>query len=365
MNHCFYALLCLLMEVVSSRRDAQLRFLREENRILRSRLQQERVILSPEERSRLMAIGAELKHQVKGLVTLVQFRTYRRWVKEQQSGIKPGRVGRPRTIGKDVRQAIIRMAKENPGWGYLRIVGELLKLRCKVGKTSVRRILRDEGIYPTPTRPDRTDRADYQPWDQFIKLQMNTLVACDFFSKMIWTPLGKHQAFALMFIHVGSRKVWVSPATYHPDEAWVQQQGRNLLMWLEEAGLEATHLLHDRDTKFTRSFDGLMNAAKIKIVKSPVMAPNANAFVESWIATLKRECLNHFLCFSLRHADHIVQAFARYYNEHRPHQGLSNRVLDSADKPDLSLAQAASPVGAIGCRSELGGLLKHYYRCAA
>lgn len=362
MNRCFYVLLYLFMEWFSDRRDAQLRFLREENRILRSRLSQERLIISPEERSRLLMIGAELKHQVKGLISVVQFRTYQRWVKEEHEGRRVGRVGGPRTIGKQARQLIVRMAKENPGWGYLRIVGELLKLRCKVSKTSVRRILQEEGLYPK--RPDRSGRPDYQPWDAFIKLHMNTLVACDFFCKSVWTPLGKRQAFALTFIHVGSRKVWVSPATYHPNEAWVLQQARNLLMWLEEAGLEATHLIHDRDTKFTRSFDGLLDSAGTRIVKSPVRAPNANAFAESWIATVRRECLNHFACFSLRHVDHIVQAFVDYYNEHRPHQGAGNRTLNrQADS--LGEAGRLEPIGRIGSRSELGGLLKHYYRQAA
>ncbi len=299
MNRCFYVLLYLFMEWFSDRRDAQLRFLREENRILRSRLSQERLILSPEERSRLLAIGIELKHQVKGLISVVQFRTYQRWVKEEREGRQVGRVGRPRTISKQARQVIVRMAKENPGWGYLRIVGELIKLRCKVGKTSVRRILQEEGLYPK--RPDRSGRPDYQPWDTFIKLHMNTLVACDFFCKNVWRPLGKHQAFALTFIHVGSRKVWVSPATYHPNEAWVLQQARNLLMWLEESELDATHLIHDRDTKFTNLLGHLLKSAGIQTIKSPVMAPNANAFAESWIASLKRECLNHFMCFSFRH----------------------------------------------------------------
>ena len=365
MNQWIYTLVHLLLESFSTHRDAQIRFLKEENRILRSRISSQRLILDPEERTRLLTIGAEFKHQVKGLVSIVQFRTYQRWVKEQESGIKPGRVGRPRKIGKDVRQAIIRMAKENPGWGYLRIVGELLKLRCKVGKTSVRRILREEGIYPKPTRPDRSDRADYQPWDQFIKFHINTLVACDFFSKAIWTPIGKRQAFALMFIHVGTRKVWVSPTTYHPDTAWVQQQGRNALMWLEDQGIQATHLIHDRDTKFTKAFDQLIGTAGIKIVKSPVKAPNANAFAEAWIAVLKRECLNHFICFSLCHTDHITQKFVCFYNEHRPHQSIGNKPLNniSTDWPDET--ERVEPIGRIGCRSELGGLLKHYYCCAA
>lgn len=311
----------------------------------------------------MIAIGAELQHQVKGLITVVQTRTYQRWLKELREGRIAGRVGRPRTIGKQVRQLIVRMAMENPGWGYLRIVGELLKLRCKVGKTSVRRILLEEGLYPK--RPDRSGRPDYQPWDTFIKLHMNTLVACDFFTKAIWTPMGKRHAYFLVFIHVGSRKAWVSPSTYHPNEDWVLQQARNLLMWLEEMGLEATHLIHDRDTKFTRSFDQLLDTASIRVVKSPVMAPNANAFAESWIATVRRECLNHFACFSLRHADHIVQAFARYYNEHRPHQGVGNRRLNHSTNREPEEAGRVEPIGRIGHRSELGGLLKHYYRQAA
>ena len=340
-----------------------MRFLREENRILRSRLSQERLILSPEERSRLLVIGADLKHQVKGLITVVQFRTYQRWVKEEYEGRRVGQVGRPRTIGKQARQLIVRMAKENPGWGYLRIVGELLKLRCKVGKTSVRRILQEEGLYPK--RPDRSGRPDFQPWDAFIKLHMNTLVACDFFCKAVWTPMGKRYAYFLVFMHVGSRKVWVSSSTYHPNEQWVLQQARNLLMWLEESGLGATHLIHDLDTKFTRSFDRLLNSIDIQIVKSPVMAPNANAFAESWIVTVRRECLNHFACFGLSHADHIVQAFVRSYNEHRPHQGVGNQTLSVSSAGQSVAAGRAELLGHIGCRSEFAGLLNHYYRQAA
>ena len=182
--------------------------------------------------------------------------------------------------------------RKNAGWGYRRIVGELLKLRCKVGKTSVRRVLREEGIYPEPGKP-YSKMGDDRPWDRFLKLHINTLVACDFFCKTIWTPLGKHQAYMLLFLHVGTRKVFISPATYHPDAAWVQQQGRNALMWLEDHGAEATYLIHDRDTKFTKTFDQLMQTANMQIVKSPIQAPNANAFAEAWIATIRRECLNY------------------------------------------------------------------------
>ncbi|MEM6257197.1 MAG: integrase core domain-containing protein [Planctomycetota bacterium] len=299
------------------------------------------------------------------MVSIVQFQTYQRWIKEQEAGIKPGRVGRPWKISQDVRKTIIRMVQENPGWGCLRIVGELLKLRCKVGKTSVRRILREEGIYPNPTKPDRTDRPDYQPWDRFIKLHVNTLVACDFFNKAIWTPFGKRQAFALMFIHVGTRKVWVSSTTYHPDTAWVQQQGRNALMWLEDQGIQATHLIHDRDTKFTKAFDQLMGTTEIKIVLSPVKAPKANAFAEAWVAALRRECLDYFVCFSLGHADHVIQAFVNYYNEHRLYQGIGNKPLNNHSIDCLEETEWIEPIGRIGYQTDLRGLLKRYYRHAA
>ena len=191
-------------------------------------------------------------------------------------------------------------------------------------------------------------------------------MACDFFCKSIWTPLGKRQAYFLAFVHVGSRRVWVSSSTYHPNESWVLQQGRNLLMWLEEIGLEATHLIHDRDTKFTDAVDGLFkNSAGIDAVHTPVRAPNSNAFAESWIASVKRECLDYFACFSLRHADHLVHTYVDFYNDHRPHQGLGNQIIDSADKPRLRFAQTFVDPRKVGCRSELGGLLKHYYRRAA
>jgi len=202
-------LLYLLFESFTSRRVAQIRFVKEENRILRSRISSQRLILSPQERSRLLSIGHELNHHVKDLISIVQYRTYQRWVMEKREGRKAGRVGKPRTIGQDVREAIIRFAKENTGWGYLRIVGELLKLHRKVGKTSVRRILHEAEIYPEPGKPYSENNAN-RPWERFLRLHINTLVACDFFCKTIWTPVGKRQAYLLLFIHVSSRKVFVS-----------------------------------------------------------------------------------------------------------------------------------------------------------
>jgi len=314
-----------------------------------------------------MSVGSELDHRVDGLISVVNYRTYRRWLRERQKGKLPRHVGRPRPrkMTEELQKLIARMAKENPVWGYLRIVGELMKLRCKVSKSTVRRILIEECRTPKPLS-DRTQRPDYQPWDQFIKLHINTLVACDFLCKTIFTPFGKRQSFLLTFIHLGSRKVWASPCTYHPTESWVQQQAHNVMMWLDVQGLEASHLLHDRDCKFARSFDRLFASEGVSVVKTPFMAPNANAFAESFIATLKRECLNYFFCFSQRHLDYIVQTYVGYYNAYRPHQGLENRVPSQASRPSLKLAQKETSLhSSVACKSQLGGLLKHYYRVAA
>ncbi len=262
-----------------------------------------------------------------------------------------------------MRELVIRLAKENDGWGYRRIVGELRKLRLQLGRSSVRRILKDEGLTPSPVR---RGKADETTWQKFIRLHVNTLVACDFFTKSVITPLGVRIAFSLAFIHVGTRKVFLSPPTYHPDDRWVQQQGRNVMMWLEEQQLGARFLIHDRDRKFSAAFRRLFQSAGVRCVRTPLLAPDANAFAEAWIGALKRESLDHFLCFSLGHLRHISQGYVRFFNEHRPHQGLGNRTLPAAAGPPDEIVYEFPPeIGLIRCQKSLGGLLRHYYRVAA
>jgi putative transposase len=204
-------------------------------------------------------------------------------------------------------------------------------------------------------------------WQKFIRLHVNTLVACDFFTTNIITPFGVRVAYSLAFIHVGTRKVFLCPPTYHPDDCWVQQQARNALMWLDEQGIKARLLIHDRDTKFSIRFRRLFKSADIRCVRTPLLAPDANAFAEAWIGALKRECLSHFLCFSLGHLDHIGREYVRFHNEHGPHQGLDNQTIPTAahGPPAIAPLQAAPPLHRIRCQRFLGGLPRHYYRTAA
>jgi len=175
----FVALLVMLKEAWSARRDAHIRFLKLQVELLRERLPGNRVILDPVERRRLMKVGAEVGHAVEDTLAIVSIKTYRRWQREERGGREPGKVGRPR-LTRSLRELIIRLARENGGWGVRRILGELKKLAVKVSRTSIRRVLTDEKILPDPDR--HAPRGVLTPWRKFIAIHMNVMVACDFFS---------------------------------------------------------------------------------------------------------------------------------------------------------------------------------------
>ena len=354
------ALFVLCREAWSARRDTHIRFLKLQVEILRSRLPGNRVIPNPTERRRLLKIGAEMGHAVDHTLDIISIKTYRRWLREEQVGRQVRKVGRPR-LTKALRELIVRLAKENLGWGTRRIVGELTKLAVKASRSSVRRVLVDERVLPDPDR--HAPKGVQTPWRKFIKIHMNVMVATDFFTKTIWTPLGKRTAYMLSFIHLGTRKVFLSPSTYHPTGEWVRQQARNLRMWAEDQDIDIRFLIHDRDSKFTEDFDEYFSRSDGGPVKTPYQSPIANCFIESWIGNLKRECLNHFFCFSLRQMDYIAQIYASYYNRYRPHQGLDNRPLGASRVWPGELR--ASVTQEIHPKQWLGGLLKHYYRKAA
>ena len=180
----------ILAEAWSDRRDARVRFLLAQVELMRERVPGNRVILTPEERSRLLKLGEALDHRVDDLMGVVAVKTYRRWLRERQAGQISGRVGRPRRMSASVRALILRLAKENTGWGVRRIVGELRKLALTPSRSSVQRLLVDEGVLPDPDR--RAPKGVTTPWRTFVAMHMNTLVACDFFCKNVWTFTGRH-----------------------------------------------------------------------------------------------------------------------------------------------------------------------------
>ena len=385
------AFLVMLQAAFSARRDAQMRFLKLQVEFMKKRLPGNRAILDPDERQRLMVIGGELKHAVHDVLSIVTVKTYRRWQREEKADKAAKKVGRPQ-IAKSLRDMIVKLAKEN-SWGILRIMGELKKLALKASSTTIRRVLRAEKLLPDPNRhaPKGVDT----PWRKFVAVHMNVMVACDFLTKAVWSPLGKKtQAYVLAFIHLGSRKVFLSPSTYHPTGEWVQQQARNASMWAEEEGIDIRFLIHDRDTKFTEAFDEHFKRDDGGPVITPPFSPRANCYCESWIGNYKREVLNHIFCFCLWQLDYVCKNYASYFNNFRPHQGLDNCIpghqtlngqTSNNQTPDSQLLNGQSPSGhppdaqaapsppleteinikLIKRTSWLGGLLRHYERKAA
>jgi putative transposase len=178
----------------------------------------------------------------------------------------------------------------------------------------------------------------------------------------------------LVFLHVGTRRVFVTPSTRHPNEACVQHQARSFLNHANAEGLGTQIIMHDLDAKFTTSFDQILKSAKVQVMKTAFRAPNTNAFVERFIQTIQQECLDYFIVFGERHMDHLISEMVSYYHEERPHQALDNNLLTLARSAKLKEHRPKTPrekplegipETEIACRSRLGGLLKHYSRKAA
>nr|CRH05948.1 putative integrase core domain containing protein [Candidatus Magnetococcus massalia] len=286
---------------------------------------------------------------------IVQPGTYRRWLNQSYHGPRMKSVGRPK-ITEELRELVIRLASENILWGYRRIVGELKKLGLYAGHSTVKRILNDAGIHPSPEKSKPTPPL---PWDVFVKAHMESALACDFFTKDVYTLLGKKTAYMLVFIHLKSRQVYCSTSTYSPDNAWVTQQGRNALLWCDQKKIKPTILIRDADKKFSGPFLQIWKSEDVQILQIPHRTPQANAFAESFIGTIKRECLNFFICFSQSQLNYILSAWVDHYNHERPHRGVGR------DNTVLDVNFSAARDGPIQCKERLGGIIKSYYREAA
>jgi len=258
--------------------------------------------------------------------------------------------GRP-PLAEDVQQLIVRLARENPRWGYQRIKGELLRLNVQVSATAIRTTLRRHGLDPAPRRAITT-------WRSFLRDQAAGIVACDFFTvESIWL----RRLYVLFFIELDTRRVHVAGVTANPDGAWVTQQARNLLLVLGERGRRVRFLLRDRDTKFCRSFDDVFRSEGAEVLLTPVQAPNANAYAERWVRTVHAECLDWLLIVERGHLDRVLRAYVEHYNQHRPHRALALEPPDPAAGLRILAEDRRERVHR---RDLLGGLL-HEYQPAA
>jgi putative transposase len=253
--------------------------------------------------------------------------------------------GRP-PLASSLRALILRLAHENPHWGYRRIVGELKGLGINVSATSVRTVLREEGLQPAPERSQSS-------WRAFLRAQAASMLACDFLT--VETAF-LQRIYVLFFISLATRRIEYIAATSNPDGRWVTQQARNLIMRLaDEDERPFRFLIHDRDTKFTHAFDEIFRTETIKVIRTPIRAPNANAHAERWIRTLRADCLHRILILGRRHLEHVLRVYRHHYDEHRPHRALHLLPPNGRD-PTPPNAAAAD----IRRRDLLGGLINEY-----
>jgi len=353
-EQAIFSLMTLATHWMRPRYNARLQSLEAQIRMLRSRIDSSRIVPTPTERAELLRLGAAMEHDIDELMHVVLPSTYKKWRRESRAKKFPRPSGRPRTPFA-TRRLVLRFARENMRWGYRRIVGELKKLGIRISPTTIRRVLKEEGHFPDPQKATKNPPI---PWTTFVHANLESIVATDFFTKRIFTLSGVREAYVLIFIHLGSRKVYCSKSTYHPNAQWVMQQAGNAAMWMDEESIEPRYLIRDRDQKFPHQFDQFWKP-DVRCIRIPPKAPKANSFAEGYIASTKREVLNHFVCFSRRQLDHILSVWIRYYHEQRPHRGVGrdNTVLLEDFVPQRD--------GPVRCKAELGGLLKSYYRDAA
>ena len=327
-------------------KDLEIIVLRHQLAVLRRQI--DRPELTDADRSLLGAIAAALQRPSR-VGWLVTPDTLLRWHRRRIVGhwTQPHRPpGRPSTSA-ELCQLALRLAAENPTWGYRRIHGELAGLGHRLAASTVWQILNNAGIDPAPTRSEVT-------WSQFLRSQ--AAVACDFATIETVTL---RRFYLLFFIDIATRTVYFAGITDHPSGVWATQAARNLFLHHAD-GLAGTRaLVRDRGSQFTRAFDEIFRTEGCEVLKTPVRTPVANAFAERWIGTLRRELLDRTIIWNQRQLKRLVVDYIDHYNTHRPHRSLDQRppvATDAADQPDGHLQVVRT--------ARCGGLINEYRNAA-
>jgi putative transposase len=328
-------------------KELEILVLRHELQVLRRQVGRSR--LRPADRVFLAALGQLLPRRRSFLVqpaTLLRWHRdliRRRWTYDRRQQ------GRP-PLTSQMRELILRLAAENPSWGYKRIHGELVGLGIGLSPSSVWNILHRHDIEPAPRRAS-------VGWREFLRQQAAAIVECDFFTvETLWL----RRFYVLFFIELSRRRVYLAGVTANPDGAWVAQQARNLIMTLAEQAQSDRILIRDRDSKFTAAFDEIFRSEGLRVIKTPIAAPRAKAHAERWVGSARRECLDRILIVSRRQLETVLREYVAYYNTHRPHRSLDQQppLVKTAPIP------AAEHEWRVRRRDRLGGVL-HEYELAA
>ena len=326
MSRILYRLIAMLacLAVRSGRsKDLEIIVLRHQLTVLRRQIN--RPAINDADRTLLGAIAAALPRprRTGWIVTPdTLLRWHRRHIARHWTHATRG-PGRPRTSDQ-VRRLVLRLAAENPTWGYRRIHGELAGLGHPIASSTVWEILKASGIDPAQERSEVT-------WSQFLHSQ--AAVACDFFT--IDTALLRRY-YVLFFIHIPARQVFYAGVTANPTGAWTTQAARNLFLHADQLA-DSRALVRDRGSQFTDTFDEIFRTEGLKILKMPVRTPVANTFAERWIGSIRRELLDRTIIWNQHQLERLVIDYIDHYNEHRPHRSLDQQP------PKAPEAQPPSP----------------------
>jgi len=252
-----------------------------------------------------------------GLRLLVTPDTILRWHRDivrrrQAARSMRGKTGRPATR-RNIRALVLRLARENPGWGYRRIHGELAGLGVKIAASTAWEILKNAGIEPVPRRTGPT-------WSQFLRSQAEAILACDFSTADL---LDGTQAYVLAVIEHATRRIRILGVTLHPTGDWTAQQARNLIMDLGDQAHQVKFMIRDRGSNYTAAFNAVLTDAGIRTVLCNVQTPRMNAIAERWIGGCRHELLDRTLIWNQAHLRRILRQYETHHNQHRPHRSLN------------------------------------------
>lgn len=344
-------LLMMLSGWINRQQQEAIEYLKEENRILREKLGSKRILLNDSQRRRLAILGRRIGRKALTEVCCVfSPDTILKWhsklvAMKYDGSQNRSKYGRPQ-ITDELRNLIIKIARANRGWGFIRIQGHLKYLGYKVSHKTVSNTLREYGLEPEPDRKRRTT------WNEFIKAHWQSLAAIDFFTTEIYTLNGLTRYMVLVVIDYATRKVEVAGIVQQANGEWMKQIARNLTDPFLGFLSGKKYLIHDRDKLFTMDFAGILRLSGVKTVKTLPLAPNLTPYVERFIRSIKSECLDRMLILGERHLEYVVNEYLQHYHHERPHQGIGNDMIEPHPQGG----------GEIICHERIGGLLKSYRR---
>ena len=349
--HPLRALLLTVSGWVTREQQRAIDYLREENRVLKEQLGSKRLRLTDDQRRRLAAKGKLLGRRLLGqLATIVTPDTILRWHRRLIAAkwTYPQPAKSRKGVMLTIRRLVLRMATENATWGYSRIQGELEDLGHRVGRSTIARIMKAEGIQPAPERPTA--------WRTFLNAQWGQVAACDFFTTEVWTARGLVTHYTLFVIDVATRRVHIVGTTTHPTSEWMEQIARNLTDCQDGFLMARRFLIIDRDALFSPRFKAILESSGVEILLTAYRAPNMNAFAERFVRSIKSECLSQMVFVGQASLDRAIAEYVAHYHDERSHQGIGNEIVSGAMPQRL---------GQIEVKERLGGLLNYYHRRAA